>query len=229
MSTQPNRSRGLRILAIVLLSVTAAVTLLGAIGTTCVAFGAQKWGPRMAALIPVMPIFQLLVVVSIAAGLWGVYSTVQLGRGKRGAYTWVLIFLLVGLVASGIQMYYSATLRGSTAPNNMRVYITAFTLAVMLLFRLPGLWQKSGFEGGTTGSSGSGPAAGMALFLCGLISAATPLWVKSSHWIFEENTAAVLLIPLLVIGSGMMLAGGLIFFRYSPAAARKALQEKAGH
>ena len=48
MKTKP--SLFLRILTIVLLSLTAARTLLGAIGTTCVAFQAENFGPRMAAL-----------------------------------------------------------------------------------------------------------------------------------------------------------------------------------
>ena len=53
--------------AIVFTGLAAAMTLLGGIGTTCVAFSAEKFGPRMAALIPVKPIFQVLVVVSIFA------------------------------------------------------------------------------------------------------------------------------------------------------------------
>ena len=33
-----------------------------------------------------------------------------------------LVFLAVGLISSGIQFYFSATYRGSTAPNNMRLF-----------------------------------------------------------------------------------------------------------
>ncbi len=113
----------LRVLTIILLSLTAAMTLLGGIGTTCVAFNAENFGPRMAALIPVKPIFQILVVVSIAAGIYGIYSIVRLAKGRKGAFPQALLFLVIGLAASGVQFYYSATLRGSTAPNNMRLYL----------------------------------------------------------------------------------------------------------
>jgi hypothetical protein len=200
-------SRWLRGLSFVLLGLTVLITLLGAIGTTCVAFGAEKWGPRMAALIPVKPVFQLLVVLSLAAGILGLIGTIGLGRRRGGAYRLALIFLGAGLLTSGIQMYFSATLRGATAPNNFRVYITAFTLVYMLILRLPGLWEKSGFGG--SGSGRDTPAgAGIALAITGLVTLTTPLWAGPTHMIDGMNTVDVLLRPLLVLGSGL-LAGGL--------------------
>jgi hypothetical protein len=199
----------LRILAIVLLSLSAAMTLLGAIGTTCVAFNAEKYGPRMAVLIPVKPIFQVLVFVSLAAGLFGVYSIVRLARGRRNSYNQTLIFLLVGLVASGIQYYYSLTLRGSTAPNNVRLYLTGLTMFVFLLLRLPGIWQRTGFSGGVDSGSSLRGASGLALFSCGLITITTPLWAAPTHIIDRYNTANVMLWPLLVAGAVLMLLGGI--------------------
>jgi hypothetical protein len=199
----------LRILVIVFLSLTAAMTLLGAIGTTCVAFNAEKYGPRMAPLIPVKPIFQFLVFVSLAAGLFGVYSIVRLARGQRNSYNQTLIFLLVGLVASGIQFYYSLTLRGSTAPNNMRLYLTGLTLLVLLLLRLPGIWQKTGFSGGMDGVSSLRGAGGMALFTCGLATITTPVWAAPTHIIDGYNTANVLFWPLLAVGALLILLGGI--------------------
>jgi len=206
----PKPSPFLRIVTIVVLSLAAAMTLLGGIGTTCVAFKAENFGPRMAALIPVKPIFQVLVFVSLAAGLFGVYAIVRLARGRRGSYNQALLFLLVGLVASGIQFYYSLTLRGSTAPNNMRLYLTAAALAVLLLLRLPGLWQRTGFERSHAGG-GPTPAGGAALFVCGLVTITTPLWAAPTHVIGGENTANVLLWPLLGMGAAMMVLGGLRF------------------
>lgn len=204
----PKPSTFLRIVAIVFLSLTAAMTLLGAIGTTCVAFNAEKYGLRMAALIPVKPVFQLLVFVSLAASLFGVYSIVRLARGRQNSYWQALAFLLVGLVASGVQYYYSLTLRGSTAPNNMRLYLTGLTLLLLLLLRLPGIWQHTGFHRG--GSSGSLPGAGgAALFLCGLVIISSPVWAAPTHLIDGSNTANVLLWPLLAGGAFMMFLGGL--------------------
>lgn len=198
----------LRILAIVLLSLTAAMTLLGAIGTTCVAFNAEKYGPRMALLAPVKPIFQLLVFVSLAAGLFGVFGIMRLARGRGNAYHQVIIFLLVGLIASGVQYYYSLTLRGSTAPNNIRLYLTGFTLLVTLLLRLPGAWQRSGLDGNAPGGASPSGAGGMALFLCGLATITTPVWVAPTHLIDGSNTVSVLLWPLLAGGALLMFLGG---------------------
>lgn len=207
MNTKP--SPWLRILAIVLLSLTAGMTLLGAIGTTCVAFNAEKYGPRMAQLVPVKPIFQLLVFISLAAGLFGVYGIVRLARGRKNAFQQILVFLLVGLIASGVQYYYSLTLRGSTAPNNMRLYLTGLTLLVILLLRLPAIWQRTGLDGGGAPRGGNPiGAGGMALFLCGLATITTPVWAAPTHLIGGRNTANVLLWPLLAGGALLMLLGG---------------------
>jgi len=196
----------LRVLGLSLLSLTVVITLLGAIGTTCVAFGAENFGPRMAALVPVKPIFQLLVMVSLVAGILGLVATVGLARGRRGAYRLTLIFLAIGLLASGVQMYYSATLRGSTAPNNYRVYLTALTLIVMLVLRKPGLWQRNGF-GGTVLDSAPGSGAGTALAISGLVTMTTPLWAGPTHMIDGVNTVNTLLWPLVALGAGLLSAG----------------------
>ncbi len=210
---KPNgTSRWLRVLGMVLLSLTVLITLLGAIGTTCVAFAAEKWGPRMAALIPVKPIFQLLVVLSLAAGILGLVATIGLARRRSGAYRLTLIFLAAGLLTSGVQMYFSATLRGSTAPNNFRVYLTALTLIFMLVLRLPGLWERSGFGGaGAGGAPGAG--AGIALAITGLVTLTTPLWAGPTHMIDGANTVNVLLWPLVLIGAGLLSVGLLVWTR----------------
>lgn len=199
-------SQWLRSLSLVLLALTVLITLLGAIGTTCVAFAAEKWGPRMAALIPVKPIFQLLVVLSLAAGILGLVATLGLARRRPGAYRLALIFLAAGLLTSGVQMYFSATLRGSTAPNNFRVYLTTLTLIFLLVVRLPGLWGKSGFGGSGAGSE-PGAGAGIALAITGLVTLATPLWAAPTHMIDGVNTVDVLLWPLVMIGMGLLAAG----------------------
>lgn len=207
MATHSSGNRFLRVLGIVLLSLAVLMTLLGGIGTTCVAFSAEKFGPRMAPLIPVKPIFQVLVVVSIAAGIWGLFATIRLARRQTGAVKQVLLFLVIAGVASAVQYYYSLTLRGSTAPNNMRLYLTVLALVVMLIFRLPGLWQKIGYERGSGAPGGTHLASGAALCLCGIITLTAPLWAGPTHMVDGYNTVEALLWQLLVIG-GVMLAGG---------------------
>jgi len=223
MKTSPSRLP--RMIIFVLLSLTAAMTLLGGIGTTCVAFNAENFGPRMAPLIPVKPIFQALVFVSIAAGAYGVYSIVLLARSKPGAYRAVLIFLLAGLVSSGVQFYYSLTLRGSTAPNNIRLYLTALALLVMLLLRLTGLWQKAGMGGRTPGSGNLRSAGGAALFTAGLVTITTPVWAAPTHMVNGINTSNVLFWPLLLSGAALILCGGL----YGRLSARKFAKRVQSH
>jgi hypothetical protein len=214
-------SRSLRILGIVLLAISAAFTLLGGIGTTCVAFNAENFGASMAKLAPVKSIFQLLVVISISAALFGCYTTYRLARGKRGAYYWALIFLVIAGAASAVQFYYSLTLRGSTAPNNIRLYTTLLTLAVFLIFRLPGVWQKTGYEDDQSNIGSMAKPSGLALLLCGLLALTLPVWGAPTHMIDGVNTVNVLLIPLMIVGvvlstSGLILLSGVRWSRVIP-------------
>lgn len=198
----------LRVLSIVLLVITTAFTLLGGAGTTCVAFNAEAFGASMASLVPVKPVFQVLVVISLAAALYGAYATFRLARGRHGAYHSALLFLVVAGTASAIQFYFSLTLRGSTAPNNFRLYTTLLTLAVLLVLRLPGIWQKVGLEqGGTAGSFGK--PAGLGMLAAGLLTLAMPVWGAPTHVINGVNTVNVLLAPLMTLGT-LLCAGGIL-------------------
>lgn len=225
MTAQSPGNKFLRILGVVLLSLAVLMTLMGGIGTTCVAFGAEKFGPGMATLVPVKPIFQALVVISIAAGIFGLFATIRLARRQGGAYRQVLLFLIIGGIASAVQYYYSLTLRGSTAPNNVRLYLTVLALLVMLVYRLPGLWDKIGYERGAGGPGGTRLAGGAALCLCGLVTLTAPLWAGPTHMVDGFNTVEVLLWQLLVIG-GVMLAGGIGLLA-APPVIRWAMAERA--
>ncbi len=213
MAAPSRGSKFLRVLGLVLLSLTVLMTLMGGIGTSCVAFAAQKWGPRMAALIPVMPVFQLLVVVSIAVGIWGLVATVRLARRRPHAYRDVMIFLVVAGVASAIQYYFSLTLRGSTAPNNMRLYLTALTLVVFIVFRLPGIWEKIGFERASAETGSGRLAGGVALMLCGAVTLTAPIWAGPSHIVGGYNTVDVLLWHLLAAGTALLAGGAALLVR----------------
>ncbi len=227
MSNKPVRNNFLRGVAIVLLSLTAIFTLAGGIGTSCVALDAAKYGPSFAKMAPVQPILQILCVISILSGIFGVYSIIRLAKNKPRGYMYTLIFLVVAGAASAVQFYLSSTLRGSTAPNNFRLYVTVFTLLVMLALRLPGLWSKVGFEGSGK-SGGTAAAGGVALFLCGLVTISMPVWGEPTHLVGGFNTVNVLLIPLLAAGAVMMVAGGILVGRgFSRAQPRELVEEKA--
>ncbi|MDD5468872.1 MAG: hypothetical protein PHS96_13805 [Anaerolineales bacterium] len=176
----------IRFVAIALMGLTVAIHLLGAVGSSCVALGAEKYA-SMAALAPYKWLYQALALLTLAASIWGIRATVSLARGKAGSYKTALLVLLVTLVLAGIQMAASQALRGKSQPNDVRVYTTLFTLAVFLLLRIPRIWQKAGFERGADSASGSG--AGMALLLAGVLTLTVHLWAGPSHMLGGVNYA----------------------------------------
>lgn len=196
----------LRTVAIILLALTITFTLLGGAGTTCVAFKAENW-ESMAALVPVKPVFQILVFVSLIAGIAGIFTTIRLAKGKKNGYLQSILFLVIAGLASAIQFYFSATLRGKTAPNNMRLYITILTLVYLLILRIPGIWEKMPFNQPNRASSGELKAGGAALCLSGLVTLTTPLWAAPTHMMDGANTANELLLPLIITGFVLTLCG----------------------
>ena len=197
-----------RILAIILLGLTAVMTLLGGTGTSCAAFSPEKY--EMFELIPYQWLYQVLVITTTAASLVGFWATYAFLRGRKHAYRGTVAFLVVGLVLGGIQMAASLNLRGKAAPTNMRVTLTAFTLLVFLLLRLPGIWTKVNQAGK---SEGPGTAAGLTLFLGGLLTLTTPVWAGPTHMLNGSNLVFVFQGPLLIGGSLMTLIGIVLWLR----------------
>jgi hypothetical protein len=199
-------SKALRGIAVTLMGLVVAITLLAGVGTTCVAFGAENFD-SMVALVPYKPLYQALVIISLAVGIWGIPVTVSLVRGGQAAYRNALIVLLLGAISAGIQMGVSQSVRGGSAPINMRFFATLFVMAVFLVLRLPPAWQRVDFSQPMKGGS-SGASAGSALAACGFITLATPLWAGPTHLSSTgENWIRVLQAPLMAGGSVMLLAG----------------------
>lgn len=199
----------LRAIAVALMGITVAFTLLAAVGTTCVAFGAENFG-SMAVLVPYKPLYQALVVVSLAVGIWGIPVTVSLARGGDKAYRNALLVLVLGAISAGIQTGVSQSVRGASAPVNVRFLLTLLTLALFLLLRLPSIWQRVDFtqpmRGGSTGAS-----AGTALVVCGIVTLTVPLWAGPTHLSPSGvNWVDVLHLPLILSGSGMIVAGVML-------------------
>ena len=191
-----------RIIALVLMGLTVFFTLTGGIGTTCVALGAEKY-ESMAGLVAYKPLYQVLVVISIAAGIWGVPVMISLVRGAIYAYRNAIIVLAVGAVTSGVQTAVSQSVRGSSAPANMRFAVTVFTLIVFLLFLLPPLWRKMRFDQPLKGSAAR-TAGGASFTICGLLTLSAPLWVAQTHvapWISGVR------MPLIALGVAFTLLG----------------------
>ena len=103
--------RVLRIVFIVLMGITAAVNILGGVGTTCAAFLTQNF-PSLSKILPLQWLYQLFVIITTAIGIAGVVYTVFLAKGKRKSFNASLIVLAAGSVIGVIHIIASRSLPG---------------------------------------------------------------------------------------------------------------------
>ncbi|MBC8496276.1 MAG: hypothetical protein H8D37_01320 [Chloroflexi bacterium] len=168
--------KALRIAAIVFMGLTAAMNLLGGVGTTCAAFSSNV-GYRMAfkELMDYRWLYQGLVVTTILIGLAGVWALIKLVRGGPSVYRDALIVLVIGTILGGIQFFASLALRGKATPANVKFFTNLFTLIVFLLFKAPGIREKVDFSN-PGGKAETTSAAGMAAIIAGM------LMLTVFHW-----------------------------------------------
>jgi hypothetical protein len=193
----------LRIIGIVLLGVTAVITLLSGVGTTCVALDAAKF--QMDAIAPYQWLYMFYVLAGIAIGVMGILATVSLIRSKPTAYRASLIALVLGLVTGGLHMITSRALRGSSMPTDFIVYATALTLLVFLLFRIPGVWNQINRSGQDKDSTGLG--AGVAMIVGGVVILTAQYWAGSNHMINSINYADYWHTQFTIIGGALTIPG----------------------
>jgi hypothetical protein len=164
----------------------------------------------MAALASVQWLYILIVLVSLAAGIFGIRGMVGLARSARTAYRDALLVLFVGALSSGMQTFVSQALRGASAPQNIRFYVTLFVLVVFLLLRLPPLWQWCGFDRAAAGGGSGMASLGSAMTAFGGIVLSTPWWTGTSHIGADgANWVSLYAAPLAWTG-GFLLAGGVV-------------------
>ncbi|HET7010199.1 MAG TPA: hypothetical protein VFI11_05440 [Anaerolineales bacterium] len=197
--------KALRVIAIVLMGLTAAMNVLGGVGTVCAAFLTESF-PSMRPLLEYRWLYQLLMILTILTGIAGAWLTMRLIKSAAGSYRLSLALLLVGKFFAAVQVVASLALRGKAVPANMKLYANALTLIVFLLIKLPGIWQRVGLED-RGAPERAGTAAGMAAIAAGLLVLTTSLWVGSSHIYEGNNWVHVLRSPLLVSGSVLLLLG----------------------
>jgi hypothetical protein len=205
MSTPTKTGKALRIVGILLMGLTTAFNLMGGIGTSCVALFAEKF-ESMAGLVDYKWLYQIFVLLTIAAAVYGIYALVALIKGKPGDYKATLIALGAAAVLAVIHIAASRALRGKSQPNDMRLYITLFTLAVFLLFRIPGIWSQIGF--GRAGGNTTGTAAGLAMFVAGAVLLTVQVWAGPTHTFGGINFADVWHVQLAIAG-WTLVTGGL--------------------
>lgn len=197
----------LRIVAIIMMGLTAAMNLLGGIGTYCAAFS-NKVEYRMAFrdLLDYRWLYQIFVVTTIMIGIAGVWALIKLVRGGPKVSRDALIVLGIGTLIGGVHYFTSLALRGKAAPANMKFYINIFTLLVFLIFQIPGLREKIGFSK-AGGKAETNTGVGMAAIIVGAIMLTIFQWAGPSHTFYGENWVYVLEMPLIIVGSILILAG----------------------
>lgn len=206
----------LKIVLALFLTGSTVMTLLGAVGTACLAWNGQFYGPPFKWIVPAMPLYQVMVYVSLAAGVGLAIVTYAFLRGDKWFYLGAMIFLVVGGGMAAYQMYMTSSLKGvsffQTAPTNVRFYITVATLIAFLIVRWPGIWNKSGLGRGGSGGGNFTAPTGMALMLIGVMLMTAPMWASPEHVIDGFNYVTTLQLPLFVDGLMLTLAGGVVFF-----------------
>ena len=209
-SQQPSTAgKIIRILGIILFAFTTFFNLMGGIGTSCVALNPTRWSPSMAKLAPYQWLYILLMITATVVAIWGIFVTIALARGKQHAYRNALIVLALSALAAGVQTYASIALRGKGAPQNMRFYITTFTLVVFLILRLPPIWKLIG--GFQRGGGDAATTVGLAAFVGGLVVLTTLLWATPTHIGPDgANWVNVLRLPLLAGGSLLAFGGAAL-------------------
>jgi hypothetical protein len=199
----------LRIVGIVLMSLTAAFTLMGGAGTTCVALNPTGFGGRFAGIASFQWLWILFVLIGIAAGIMGVRAVVMLIKGKKQAYRAAITALLVGTVLNAVHMVASRALRGASMPVDGVLYTNVLTLVVFLLFRIPAIWQGVDYEKPTSNPQVNKNATGFALVAVGLLSLTIQFMMAPTHTLGGINYADVWHATLSMLGGGLILAGVL--------------------
>ena len=203
----------LRISAIIMMGMTAAMNIFGGAGTYCAAFS-NNIGYRMAfkALADYRWLYQILVVTTVLTGIAGVMALIKLIRGKPGVYRFTMIVLGIGTVLGGTQFFASLILRGEATPANVKFFTNLATLLLFLSFLLPGIKDKVDFSQPMEKSE-KNSAAGIVSILVGITALTIFAWAGPSHTYFGENWVYVLEIPLLVVGTTLIVGGFITVLR----------------
>ncbi len=163
----------------------------------------------MAKLAPYQWLYILLMIGATVVSVWGIVVTIGLARGKRHAYRDALIVLALSALFAGIQTFVSIALRGKGTPQNMRFYITTFTLVAFLILRLPPIWKLIG--GFRRGGGDAATTVGLAAFVGGLVVLTTLVWATPTHIGPDgANWVNVLRLPLLIGGSLLAIGGAAL-------------------
>jgi hypothetical protein len=202
----------LRIVGIVLMGITAAFTLMGGAGTTCVALAAEKFGERMAPLVPYKWLYITFVLVTLAVGVMGIRAVILLIKGRPNAYRFTVNTLALGILVGVVHMTVSRSLRGSSMPVDAVFYLTLLTLVVFLVFRIPAIWQVVDFEKPSPDKNLPRNAAAITLLFSCLLTLTVQVWAGPTHMFDGVNYADAWHTQLTLLGWALGLLGMLLLF-----------------
>ncbi|MEN8172092.1 MAG: hypothetical protein ABFS03_04355 [Chloroflexota bacterium] len=202
----------LRFIGILFMGITAALTLLSGVGTTCVALDAAQY-EGMEAIAQYQWLYIFYVLAAIAIGVMGVRATIALVRGKENAYRDSLIVLVLAVITGGVHMATSRALRttGSSMPLDFIVYATVFTLIIFLIFSFPKIKAMVGFENGS--DNGKTAAGGLTAIVAGLLFLSVQMWAGPTHIFDGVNLADAFHTNMLISGSALVLIGLVLLAR----------------
>lgn len=215
-------AKTLRIVGIILMSMTGAFTLLGGLGTSCVALKPKGFGPAFIKLASMQWLYIVFVVVTAAIGVMGIRAVFLLVKGRKNAYRYSIIALVLGLIVGIIHMAVSRSLRGSSMPVDAVVYTTILTLVFFLIIRIPSIWVEVNFDKASSESKESGGAAAIVM---GFMFLSIPYLMSSTHTFGGVNYANVWFPIMNSIGCILVVLGGAALFLPGKLMLRKTIKE----
>ena len=197
----------LRFIGILLMGITALFTIAGGLGTTCVALNPTGFGESMAKLAPFQWLYILFVIVTTVIGVMAARAVFLLAKGKPSSYRAAITALVLGIVVGVIHILASRALRGKSMPVDAVVYTTTLTLAVFLLFRIPGIWQGVDYTNDSSNDKTGKLSAAITLLVTGILTLTVQYWAGPTHTWGGTNWAAVFLTTSIMLGFGQILGG----------------------
>jgi hypothetical protein len=216
----------LRVIGIVMMALTAVFTMMGGIGTTCVALNPSGYGGKFSGIAPFQWLYILFVVVTLAFGVMGARAALILIRNRPNAYRYSVIALVGGSITGVIHVMVSRALRGGSMPVDMVTYINILTLVLFLIFRIPAIWKEIGF-GEPVQSNTAGMASGLSSITCGAIALTIQYWMGPTHTIGGVNYADVWHVQLQLIGWFLVQVGVFILMQNMGVFSKKDITVKA--
>ena len=197
----------LRFIGILLMGITALFTIAGGLGTTCVALNPTGFGESMAPVAPFQWLYIIFVVVTTAIGVMAARAVFLLAKGRPNSYRYSITALVLGITVGVIHMLVSRALRGKSMPVDGVVYTTVLTLIVLLLFRIPRIWQGVDYTSGGSDDKTGPTAAATTLLVTGILTLTVQYWAGPTHTWEGTNWAAAFEVTRILLGLGQLLGG----------------------